>query len=235
MGVKGHSASIRFDPLQDNDNLLDTDTEVAAFIDGVMPPHLFQDSLSLCDTLHTLLRLHPYTVMFYTASLQCNRVLRWTLLVLSVLISIFIDTLFFSTFFPDTGECQLYTTEVDCIKPINKALSTPLCMWEVDIEVQAGGSCLLTPPPSDMTFVMILVLLTVVIAVPLSVIAEYFVVTYGVRRPAFERWGCWSPNLGCTTQSRAEISPGFLQSNLVKLRVKMDNDRRSGGGGGGRG
>ncbi|KAJ1402945.1 hypothetical protein B484DRAFT_229477 [Ochromonadaceae sp. CCMP2298] len=218
---KGQSA-LCFDPLHD-DNLLDTDAEVAAFIDGVMPPHLFQDSLSLYDTLHTLLRLHPYFNMFYTASLQTNRVTRWTLLVLSVLISIFIDTLFFSTFFPDGGECQLYTTEVECIEPINSALSTPLCMWEVDIDVEAGGSCLLTPPPEDMTFVMILVLLTVIIAVPLSIMAEYFVVMYGVRRPAFERWGC---TLGRTTQSTAEISKDFLQSSLVKLRVKLDNERR---------
>ncbi|KAJ1382582.1 hypothetical protein B484DRAFT_25532, partial [Ochromonadaceae sp. CCMP2298] len=136
--------------------------------------------------LRAMFESHPLTGVFGGPSLKETRVLRWTTLCLVFLMTLFIDTLFFSTFYPSAGECETYTDETACITPQNSAVSSPLCTWGADRSLENGGTCAASPPPSDFVFAMIVVLMIIIIAVPLSFLYEYLLVSVCAFRPEFE-------------------------------------------------
>jgi len=116
----------------------------------------------------------------------------WISFWIQILASIFVDTLFFSTFFPDSGECQTYTTEATCIIPMNNALNTPLCIWKAQQREREStvGTCSLSPPPANVSFTFILVVLTVIVTIPIVMFLKR-ILYYAFLRPKLSLWG-WS-------------------------------------------
>lgn len=201
---------------------------ISGYISSVMPDERsYSDKTTWTDIAYILMMQHPYTVMFFGPSLQNTRVIRWTGLVTGLLVSLFIDTLIFSTFFPDTGECESYTDEELCLTPINSALGTPLCTWLADKAVTGGGSCTLTPPPEDMTFTMVLTMITIVIAVPIGFALDVVVESYCRLRPNFAKWGYSNEViLGASTQYAASFNQDEQNSTVRILRDNFDQVKR---------
>jgi len=112
----------------------------------------------------------------------------WISFWIQILASIFVDTLFFSTFFPDGGVCESYTTEATCIIPMNNALNTPLCIWTAQKKLTNGGTCSLSPPPADVTFTFILVVLTIIVTIPIVMFLNR-ILFYAFQRPQLSLWG----------------------------------------------
>ena len=112
----------------------------------------------------------------------------WISFWIQILASIFVDTLFFSTFFPDGGVCESYTTEATCIIPMNNAMNTPLCIWTAQKKLTNGGTCSLSPPPADVTFTFILVVLTIIVTIPIVMFLNR-ILYYAFQRPQLSLWG----------------------------------------------
>ena len=112
----------------------------------------------------------------------------WISFWIQILASIFVDTLFFSTFFPDGGVCESYTTEATCIVPMNNAMNTPLCIWTAQKRITNGGTCSLSPPPADITFTFILVVLTIIVTIPIVMFLNR-ILYYAFQRPQLSLWG----------------------------------------------
>jgi hypothetical protein len=112
----------------------------------------------------------------------------WISFWIQILASIFVDTLFFSTFFPDDGVCETHTTEENCVKPMNKALNKPLCIWTAQKRITNGGTCSLSPPPADVTFTFILVVLTIIVTIPIVMFLNR-ILYYAFQRPQLSLWG----------------------------------------------
>jgi len=112
----------------------------------------------------------------------------WISFWVQILASIFVDTLFFSTFFPDGGVCETFTTEATCIIPMNNAMNTPLCQWKAKKKVLNGGTCSLSPPPADVSFTFILVVLTVIVTIPIVIFLKR-ILHYAFLRPKLSLWG----------------------------------------------
>jgi len=134
---------------------------------------------------------------------------------------IFVDTLFFSTFFPDIGQCETYISESTCTTPLNSALNTPLCIWQKDLHVSNGGICSLAPPPPDMTFTLILAVLTVIVSIPITLFLRNFL-HFAFLRPELSLWG-WDEDtwLG-NPPNRADST---TSSDISSLQEVHDKDR----------
>jgi hypothetical protein len=96
-----------------------------------------------------------------------------------ILLNMFIDTLFFSQFYPDTGTCQNYNTKQDCL-----ANSADHCRWHIH-----NKKCEKEPPPKDLVFVMVVALLTVIVVAPLDLVIGYVMDEFASKRPILEDWG----------------------------------------------
>ena len=164
---------------------------VEDFLGSVLPEDaqgVSQSSTPVTDFMVQILQEHDFTGMFFGESLQMPRMIRWARLCMAVLIIIFIDTLFFSTFFPDTGECESYETQQDCETPTNEGLDAPLCEWEETSNAN-GGECSLKDPPEDLVFTMVLVMLTMIVGVPLVLVFDALLAAYCPLRPDLDAWG----------------------------------------------
>lgn len=110
---------------------------------------------------------------------------------------------------------------------MNDALNTALCTWE-DLTLEYGGSCTATPPPEDMMFVIILVMLTLVISVPLSFVFDFVMTTYCAKRPDLKKWGYNTEAiLGRSTQSLGEFNTDKLSAPIVALRKEVALSREA--------
>ena len=168
-----------------------------------------------------IIAAHPISTLFFRPSLQVNRVQRWTMLWLQILCALFVDTLFFSTFFIKSDVCDGYSTKSDCESPLNDALGTDSCVWSIQ-----ESTCTPAKPPSDIMFVMILVMITLVICVPITFALDFVMVTVCAKRPDFSRWGYNTDAiLGTSTQQLGVFNTAKLLSPIVALRLKIENER----------
>jgi hypothetical protein len=206
---------------------------VANFLDSVMP----EDSLeknshtTWAMFIHTVLRYHEYTAMFFGSSLKFTRTLRWTNIVLGFLLNLFFDTLFYGIFYPDEGTCEVYTTEDSCLHEQSQISTSRLCVWTLNTDTPAAtdGTCALNPPPQSFVFLIIVVLCTVVISVPIQFSYDLLLFQLCMRRPRFEDWGLTSEYwIGRSTHNlsgkkEAQVSP------IQELYSQVDYERQSGG------
>lgn len=130
---------------------------------------------SLLRFLRVLARKHELTMMFSYRSLRRTRILRWFAVSNKILLMIFIDTIIFSIFFPDTGVCEALATEADCLAPFNNAVQQSQCVWSTSSSASSSSTeevyaCSLRPPPSTVTFNIALSLVTLLLQMPLTVL-----------------------------------------------------------------
>ena len=125
-------------------------------------------------------------------SLSDPRLLRFLGVYNSLLFALFIDTLFFSLFFPDTGQCESYAAEGECISTINSATNRPQCQWtpaDSTTGSAVSGSCYLNPPPENIIFSVILSSVTMLLTIPTSFIFDYVRFEVCAKRPDLEEIG----------------------------------------------
>ncbi|RYG69254.1 hypothetical protein EON64_03175, partial [archaeon] len=171
--------------------------EVTTFLDQVFPPHLKASSMwEVCLSFSQVAyKRHEMTSVFAGKSLSNPRYLRWLTFCISMLVMIFFDTLFFSIFFPDSGKCQSFDNAEDCTKEINMASGAALCSWSsktvatVDVEKYENAKCVLNPPPNDLSFTLIVAMITFIVNLPIVVMLEYLKTEVCARRPDFESLG----------------------------------------------
>eukprot|EP01032_Pedospumella_encystans_P018009 gene18009-20516_t len=203
---------------QDNvfTTVIDDYLEMVIPIDNIDGSHT-----SAYTKLMNIITAHPISTLFFEPSLQVNRVQRWTMLWLGMMCGMFVDTLFFSSFFPVADECASYFTESDCLVPQNDGLKSNLCVWSAEDSICASAE-----PPSDMMFVMILVMVTLVICVPITFVFDYVMSEVCAKRPDFSQWGYNNDAiLGTSTQKLAEFNTAKLLSPIVALRLEIESAR----------
>jgi len=159
----------------------------------------FLDSVLFASDLHSspdaswaafftsLLQHHRYTAVFFVPTNKFNRTLRWTSLTMGFLLNLFIVTVFFGTFFPDTDDnenCNVYTTKESCLNDEYGVGNTNLCSWNA-----ATLTCGDKRPSRTFVYLILVVLLVVVISIPFQVAYDYLLVNVCMRRPRFEDWG----------------------------------------------
>lgn len=139
------------------------------------------------------LQRHAYTIMFGKNGLEETRLSRWFSVSISVMFGLFMDTLLFSSFFPDDGTCENYLTKSQCIAQYNSAAAQTLCIWSGSSDTDlSGSSCSLNPPPSDITFAILLSTITLIFVLPTSIFIDFIRTGICNKRPDLEAIGLTS-------------------------------------------
>lgn len=173
-------------------------------------PNLFQQN-AFHTFLTVLIARHDYTTIFLKPSVRYNRLLRWLELWKSILIGLFIDTVFFSVFYANDGTCESYVDQEACLTGMNAITAAPSCVWEA-----ASSTCSLAPPPDDLAFSLILALVCVLVGVPVDMLFTYILTMYAAKRPVLEQVGLDSRHwLGTSTASDKQTN-----GNESKLLVR---------------
>eukprot|EP01040_Poterioochromonas_malhamensis_P002642 gene2641-2808_t len=140
-----------------------------------------------------ILRKHDYTSVFFFPFGEKTRLMRWMDLFNNILNGLFISTLFFGVFYSNTGECESFLNEKDCLAPLNSITGLTQCLWtsgsDDDQVDDAFGSCSLNQPPSNMSFVVILALVCVLIGAPLKILISFIIDNFCSQRPVLEDIG----------------------------------------------
>ena len=141
-----------------------------------------------------IINFHEYAVMFGDRSISNTRTLRFVNICVQLFFSLFIDTLFFSIFYPDNGTCELMITEYDCTLSINSITAQPTCRWTSSTTMINGireieSSCSLNPPPNNIAFSVVLSAVTMMISVPISMAFDYVRLEICAKRPDLDRIG----------------------------------------------
>lgn len=133
---------------------------------------------------------HEYIYMIGGSSLIETRLIRWMNVTSNILVMLFLDTLFFGVFFPDSGTCEGYFSFDLCTTPINSATSANLCKWTgSDNNQEIGAYCELNPPPEGVAFTMLLSTLSLLLLIPLTVSFDIIRLTICAKRPDLESIG----------------------------------------------
>lgn len=164
---------------------------IAAFLEQTIPMTFSEGNFSLSFNrfLDTLLHTHSLSAMFFGASMSNTRLNRWFDLCVKLLLTLFLDTLFFGTFFADNGKCQGLVEEVSCESEINTATGYPYCSWNgaaINVDgttVYSTSSCVVNRPPNDLTYTLIIALLCFAIALPIDLTLDYIRLEICSRRP----------------------------------------------------
>jgi hypothetical protein len=160
--------------------------EIAQFFELVVPP-IFEFS-NFFQLIRVVLMKHDYLTIFFHPSSEKNRFMRWMDLYNSILNGLFISTLFFGTFYSNTGQCESYATSADCLKPINSITGESQCVWTLK-KNSDPGSCTLREPPANFSFTIILALTCTLIGAPLQIFVSFILDEYCSKRPRFEDIG----------------------------------------------
>jgi hypothetical protein len=158
---------------------------VLRFFDLVIPTIFHEDpKKGWWKILKAILVRHDYTSVFFHPSFEKNRFMRWMDLYNAILNGLFISTLFYGTFYANTGQCEGYQTEEECIVPPNKITGESQCSWDKESQ-----TCALNEPPADFSFTIILALTCTLIGVPLQLSITFILDEYCNKRPRLEDIG----------------------------------------------
>jgi hypothetical protein len=138
----------------------------------------------------TVLRQHEYLNMFYHPSLRNTRTIRWTRVVLRVIIFLFITTVFYGVFYSDDGSCQSHKTEHTCLSEINVLFNGHQCTWTIDSSYSntrtIESNCALNVPTTSIIYIMIVLALTIVVSIPVIVFYHSILTLYCMHNPYFQ-------------------------------------------------
>jgi hypothetical protein len=203
-------------------------SEVTAYTDASLnAKSLLRSGRAFTRMLTMLLKKHDYVNFFTEWSPTFTRTIRWLGLWRGILIGLFIDTLFFGIYFPDKGQCTLYDAEQLCIQTTSSFSSTgTLCTWNPENE-----SCNLSPPPQDITFVLILALICMIIAAPLDTLLAYFLEETASKWPRLENIGLsttyWlgSDRIGATDSTTSTTLTGLGEVSKAARLVTTEETK----------
>ena len=116
--------------------------------------------------LRTILTEHEYTGVFTDVPLATSRTLRFIELASTILVALFLTTLFFGVFYPSDDTCPNNTTKSTCLAAPSKVQKgRSLCLWD-----KTSRTCSLNPPPEEPIFTLVLALITGIIGLPFKAI-----------------------------------------------------------------
>ena len=160
--------------------------------------------------------------MFINPSLHEPRVIRWLTCILNILLNLFIDTLFYSIFFSDTGICEQYINEQTCITSTNFITNTNSCLWTAN---NNDGSCSMNPPPTTMIFIIVVVIITLVISLPLSIFYAYILSEFCSKYPNLEVWGLISVGWYGPRERNILASNNTARESPLKVLFQKNNGK----------
>lgn len=129
-----------------------------------------------------LIQNHDYLGMFSRPSISQRRFIRYSAFCRSLLLTLLVDTLFFSVFFDDGGQCNSYGTKGMCLERQNKATGQAFCLWQPDGQNSPyTGNCSFREPPSNFIFQIVLALLTMLITLPIDLSIGYIFDQYAAK------------------------------------------------------
>lgn len=176
--------------------------------DAMRSKYLLQNYSLLNLLIRTMLMRHDYFSPFFNPSLRKRRVLRWLRLLLNFLVIIFVDTAFFSIFYPDNGYCDQKSVSDQCEASMNRAEGLSMCVWHIDSQYINGGYCKVRDPPSSYISIIILALVTILISLPILFICDILIDEFASKRPDLNAWNL-SPEVwfGSSTASTKSSHP----------------------------
>jgi hypothetical protein len=201
------------------------------FMNVVLPARsLLSESHLLGRLLGKLREKHYYLRMFATPSVSESRVIRYCFLCQAVMISLFVNTLFFGTFAPDDTTCPSLVLKEMCIAVPSQINPKGLCLWTPDADPEEqpsvyGGTCTLRPLPESITFTIMVAILCSIFSAPFDIFMTFILERFCRRRPRFEDWG-WSSDriVGASTDAYKPKNAERV-GHLAKLMEEVEADR----------
>ena len=140
--------------------------------------------------------------------------MRWLAVSKSVLVCLFLSTLFFQVFFPDVNTCTSIDSQYLCESQKNKIITASLCSWDNKNEY-----CSLKEPSSSFLFLLNVALLCNLVGLPLDMFVGYIIDEYVNKQPKITGYFWRSPS---KSQSDAVLpsSRGPLNSILYSIEVR---------------
>jgi hypothetical protein len=160
-------------------------SDIVRFFDLAVPTIFHSDpKKGWWKVFKAILIRHDYTSLFFHPSSEKNRFMRWMDLYNAILNGLFISTLFYGTFYSNSGQCERYLIENDCTNLLNKITGETQCSWDKDTQI-----CSLNEPPANFSFTIILALTCTLIGVPLQLSITFLLDEYCNKRPRLEDIG----------------------------------------------
>ena len=170
---------------------------MSMLVGGQWIPRLFQ----------AVARYHPYLWFFSNRSLQKTRVIRFISTLKSILVTIFISTIFFDIFYPVDGVCSSHTNEMSsCLNVPSRIRSgDPECIWD-----SSNGNCYTAPAPSSASFIIFVSIFTTLVLIPFDFIFYIVLNSICACRPDLDRFGVDTFNiLGTISGTPNQIDVSF--------------------------
>lgn len=201
------------------------------FMSVVMPAKsLLSESHFLGRLWGKIVEKHNYLSSFGSASMHHSRLIRWMILCQVVLIGLFIDTLFFGTFFPDDTTCPSLVLKEMCVAVPSQINPKGLCKWTKDEDPEEhpsvyGGTCALRPPPEDIIFTVMVAVLCAIFSMPVDLFMTTILELFCRKRPMFELWGWNSDRIVGTSTEAYKPENAERVSHLGKLMEEVGTAR----------
>jgi hypothetical protein len=176
---------------------------VKEFLFNVIPPMLLprkehtesEGKLSLLDRvnvwrqLELIFRFHEYTTFFYPSP-NLSRLIRWLALWRGILLTLWVDTMFYDILFARDTACATHFDEESCLRqPSQVEANSHMCVWN-SVTVQTSPSqtevhnfCTTNAPPSNDAYVILSSALVLMFALPIDLLVGYLADEYGRYRP----------------------------------------------------
>lgn len=191
-------------------------------------PDIFQHN-ALYSFFMIVLTKHDYSTIFFKPSISSTRFARWIGLWKSILIGLFIDTIFFSVFYGSTSTCEGYYTHDDCVASMNSVTNEPTCVWTADSSGSSSGSCDLRQPPSDIVFTVILALICVIVGVPCDMVFSFILEEYASKRPVLEEIGLntdfWVGTSNATNEYEDDKEKKEAKKSILAVEIERAEKR----------
>jgi hypothetical protein len=152
--------------------------KIDAFMEYVLPSEslLKSDGIGrkFLRGLHTN---HEYVTIFTEYNPQLSRAIRWASLWKSILICLFVDTVFFEVYYPSNSVCYAQVSEDLCSSVHSGvSLSNHECTW-------SSTGCTQTPPSKSITFIIVLATLCVIISLPIDLLLTFMIEEFCAKYP----------------------------------------------------
>ena len=193
---------------------------------------MFKTEATFRAFLTATLSYHDWIRMWTYSSLRRTRSIRFLVLCNNVLIIMFVNTIFYSVFFPST--CKGYSksqggSNATCLSSTSSWSHNSTCVWNA-----GDGTCSINPPPSSMMFYAEVALLVSLFSLIPSAALDFIMSEYCSRRPVLESIGLVSRDWlgrpsdpsenGMKVARKSELGLALLQQKLSTDRLNILNE-----------
>ena len=150
------------------------------------PSSLLSDHDWFTRVSHAFGRHHKWARIFTYPSMRRSRLIRFLVAASDLMFVIFVNTVFYSVFYPDDNTCQdhSFTSPEKCLADDGKFdPSESLCQWH------SNGDCTLREPPFNVRFIVSVTMIVIVFAAIPRSIMQFLLEKICARRPAMEDVG----------------------------------------------